>query len=158
MRVSDTLGFLSGGWHVERALHDHRSGVAGHFTGSAWAAPWPDGPGLSYAESGELQFGGHAGPARRSLDLLPQAGGAVEVRFADGRFFYLLDLRSGWWEAEHRCGNDHYLLAHRVLSADLLEERWRARGPAKDYQAITRLRRKPLQDVPIHRTMDGNVT
>ena len=72
------------------------------------------------------------------------AGGTAEVRFADGRFFYLLDLRPGRWEAEHGCGEDRYLLAHRVLSDDLLEERWRVRGPAKDYLAITRLQRRPL--------------
>jgi hypothetical protein len=141
MRVSDTLGFLSGGWHLERTLHDHRSGIQGRFTGSAAVSPRPDGPGLSYTESGELRFGGHAGPACRRLILSPLAGGAAEVRFADGRFFYLLDLRPGWWEAEHGCGDDHYLLAHRVLSEDLLEERWQVRGPAKDYLAITRLHR-----------------
>jgi hypothetical protein len=43
-----------------------------------------------------------------------------------------------------------------VHSADLIEERWQVSGPGKDYHAITRLRRKPLQDVPIHRTIDGN--
>src|ERR1039458_3946053 len=144
MRVSDTLGFLSGGWHVERALHDHRSGVQGRFTGSAAVAPQPGGPGMSYPESGELRFGGHTGPATRRLALRPGAGGTAEVRFADGRFFYLLDLRPGRWEAEHDCGEDRYLLAHRVLSDDLLEERWRVRGPAKDYLAITRLQRRPL--------------
>jgi hypothetical protein len=99
---------------------------------------------MSYTESGELRFGGHTGPATRRLALCPGAGGTAEVRFADGRFFYLLDLRPGRWEAEHGCGEDLYLLSHRVLSDDLLEERWRVRGPAKDYLAITRLQRRPL--------------
>lgn len=157
MQVSDTLAFLRGCWALERELRDYRSGMTGRFTGRALVTP-AGGPEVSYRESGELQFGTHNGPAQRCLTFRPQPGGAAEVRFADGRFFYLLDLRSGRWQAEHGCGDDHYLLAHRVLGADLLEEQWRVRGPAKDYLAITRLQRKPLQDAPIHRTMDGNVT
>jgi Family of unknown function (DUF6314) len=157
MRVSDTLAFLCGEWHLDRVLHDHRSGLAGRFTGRALVVPGRRG-GLSYGESGELSFGGHTGPAQRRLRLVPAADGAAEVRFADGRFFYLLDLRAGHWQAEHGCGEDRYLLAHRVLGEDRLEEEWRVRGPAKDYLAITQFRRKPLQNAPVHRTMDGNVT
>ena len=78
------------------------------------------------------------------------------MRFADGRPFYVLDLRTGQAQAEHGCGPDHYLISHRVLAADLLEEEWRVRGPDKDYRAITRHARKPLHHPRIHRTMDGN--
>jgi hypothetical protein len=98
----------------------------------------------------------HTGPAGRRLRYQGRADGTVAVRFPDGRPFYVLDLRAGQAQAEHGCGRDRYLLSHRVLAADLLEEVWRVRGPDKDYLAITRLTRKPLHDAPSYRTMDGN--
>jgi hypothetical protein len=97
---------------------------------------------LSYTEQGELRFGGHAGPAVRSLLCLGLPGGAVDVRFADGRAFYRLDLASGRCRAKHVCaGRDEYVVTFRVLSPDLLEERWRAEGPGKDYVTTTLLER-----------------
>jgi len=158
MRVTDTLAFVRGGWQLDRMLTDYRAGLEGRFTGHALVAPAPpDQPGeWCYTEQGELRFAAHAGPAGRRLRYQGQPDGTVLVRFADGRPFYVLDLRSGHAEAEHGCGPDHYQLRHRVLAADLLEEQWRVRGPAKDYLAITRLARKPLHHALIHRTMDGN--
>ncbi len=96
---------------------------------------------LAYHERGELCFGRHRGPASRSLLYRPRPDGTAEVLFADGRPFYLLDLRSGCWEAEHPCGADHYLVTVRVLGADSLTEHWRARGPEKDYSMTTTLTR-----------------
>ncbi len=162
MRVTDTLAFMRGGWQLDRVLTDHRSGTRGRFTGLALVSPAAAGlsPGeWQYTETGELVFGAHSGPATRRLRYQEQPGGTVAVRFADGRPFYVLDLRSGYCQAEHGCGPDHYLLSHRVLGAGLLEEQWRVRGPDKDYLAITRMERKPLHKVPIHCTMDvSNVT
>ncbi len=97
---------------------------------------------LYYAEHGQLQFGQHAGPARRSLIFCGRADGTAAVRFADRRPFYLLDLRDGHWQAEHLCGADRYLLSHCVLGADLLEERWQVRGPDADYEAVTTFNRE----------------
>ena len=159
MRVTDTLAFVRGGWQLDRVLTDYRSGREGWFTGQALVAPAPpEQPGeWRYTEHGELRFAAHAGPASRQLRYQAQPNGTVAVRFADGRPFYVLDLRTGQAEAEHGCGPDHYLLSHRVLAADLLEEEWRVRGPGKDYRAVTRLSRKPLHHARIHRTMDGNI-
>jgi hypothetical protein len=157
MRVIDTLAFVRGGWHLDRVLTDHRSGIEGRFTGHALVAAAPEQPGeWRYTEHGELIFGAHTGPARRELRYQSLPDGTVAVRFADGRPFYVLDLRTGRAQAEHGCGPDHYQLSHRVLGADLLEEEWRVRGPAKDYRAITQLTRKPLHHPRIHRIMDGN--
>lgn len=158
MRVTDTLAYVRGGWQIDRLLTDHRTGTQGRFTGHALVAPAPpEQPGeWRYSEHGELRFAAHTGPASRQLRYQGLPDGTVAVRFADGRPFYVLDLRTGQAQAEHGCGADHYLLSHRVLGTDLLEEEWRVRGPGKEYLAVTRLARKPLHHALIHRTMDGN--
>jgi hypothetical protein len=159
MRVLDTLAFVRGGWQLDRVLTDRRSGTRGRFTGHALVAGAPPGqPGeWQYTEHGELRFGAHTGPATRRLRYRAGPDGTVAVHFADGRPFYVLDLRSGHGQAEHRCGQDRYQLSHRVLGPDLLEEVWRVHGPGKDYLAVTRLARKPLHDARNHRTMDVNI-
>ena len=141
MPVADTLAFLRGRWRLERRLDDHRSGVCGTFTGDAVFAATDDAAVLRYAERGELRFGGHAGPATRSLVFLGRPGGVADVRFADGREFYVLDLRSGMWTARHGCGADEYVVSYLVRAAGWLEERWQVTGPRKAYDSMTTLRR-----------------
>jgi hypothetical protein len=156
----DALAFLRGTWRVRRRLVDHAAGTSGSFTGTArWVAAEdgadiageepiadnsnrpgdPGGPELAYRESGELRFGGHRGPASRSLIYRGREDGTADVRFADGRPFYHLDPRPGTWQARHDCGRDQYLLAGRRLDAGTIEERWRVRGPDKDYEITTTL-------------------
>lgn len=146
----DTLEFLRGRWQVDRAITDFRSGQPGSFAGLArCAAPAAGTPGagtpgaLAYHEQGELRFGDHRGPASRSLLYLAGADGTVDVRFADGRPFYRLDLRSGTWSAQHPCGSDSYLLTVRALGPDAYFERWQASGPGKDYLMTTTMTRIP---------------
>jgi hypothetical protein len=139
--VPDTLAFLRGRWHLERRLSDHRSGVCGTFTGGAEFAATADPAVLRYVERGELRFGGHAGPATRTLVCLGRPGGAVDVRFADGGEFYRLDLGPGRCQAEHLCGRDRYTVTYRVLAQDLMEEHWQVAGPQKAYDTVTALRR-----------------
>jgi uncharacterized protein DUF6314 len=142
LQAACTLAFLRGAWHVDRRLSDHRRGLAGSFSGHAEFAPTADPQLLRYAERGELRFAGHAGPAWRELLCRGLPGGAVDMRFADGRPFYRLDLGSGRWRARHLCaGRDDYVATFRVLSPDLLEERWRVLGPDKDYVSVTMLSR-----------------
>lgn len=144
-----TLGYLRGSWHAERTVSDHRAGRDGWFTGQACFRPAPavlppGQPGaddLTYCEHGELRFGGHRGPASRSLIYRPATGGAAEVMFADGRPFYLLDLHSGCWQARHPCGSDLYLVTVLVTGADSFTEQWRASGPGKDYEMTTTMTR-----------------
>ena len=141
-QAPDTLAFLRGTWHLDRSLTDLRLGISGTFTGQAEFAATGDPAVLRYHEQGELRFGGHTGPAWRALLCRGLPGGAVDVRFADGREFYRLDLSSGRWRARHLCaGRDDYVVTFRVLSQDLLEERWRVLGPEKDYVSLTALRR-----------------
>ena len=154
VRTSGTLEFLRGHWRAERLITDFRSGQTGSFTGTAVIAERPGGPApsghparaavpvpLAYEEQGELRFGGHRGPARRSLLLVPAADGTAAVLFADGRPFFSLDLRTGVCTAEHPCGRDSYVVSVRVLGPDTYTERWRVTGPGKDYEMTTTLTR-----------------
>lgn len=138
-----TLEFLRGHWQVERAITDFAAGQSGSFAGVAvcdWAGDGPAGV-LSYVEQGELRFGGHRGPASRSVLYARGPDGAVDVRFVDGRPFYRLDLRSGSWAAEHPCGADNYVVTVRILGPDTYLERWRVSGPGKDYVMTTTMTR-----------------
>jgi hypothetical protein len=142
------MDYLEGVWRAQREVADFRSGRVGSFLGVATLAPWLDGAAaggpagaLLYQEEGELRFGDHHGPAARRLLCVPRPDGTAEVLFADGRPFYLLDLRSGLWEAEHPCGRDHYLVTFRLLDAHRFTEHWRVRGPDKDYEMRTTLAR-----------------
>ena len=146
MVVTDTLDFLIGTWTVERSIDDHRSGISGHFEGTAVLAGLPqDAASVArapYQETGELRYGDHAGPARRSLDYV-RRGGAVMLYFTNGRPYVGLDLRSGSWRAEHPCVADLYEVTTIVRTPDELQELWRVRGPDKNYDATTTLRRVP---------------
>jgi hypothetical protein len=155
--MPDALDFLRGDWRIERRLVDYAAGGTGTFDGAAQfevarfevarfdAARFealgaaPDDPALIYHESGELRFGGHRGPASRSLIYRGRPDGTADVFFADGREFYHLDPRSGHWTGQHPCGRDHYELAGQLLGERTFEERWRVRGPDKDYEIFTTL-------------------
>jgi Family of unknown function (DUF6314) len=148
MRVRDTLAFAAGHWRIERVLADHRSGTEGRFTGQAVLSepglpragdPGLPGAELCYLETGDLRFGTHTGPATRSLRYQGLPGGTVDVRFADGHLFYRLDLRSGCCTAVHQCRADRYEITYLALGEDVMEERWRVRGPDKDYEATATL-------------------
>jgi Family of unknown function (DUF6314) len=147
MVINDTLGFLTGRWNLTRLLEDHRSGIAGSFEGRAVLAGAPPGNRLSagarahYQETGELRFGCHHGPAHRSLEYIRLDNATVMLHFADGRPFTDLDLSTGAWRATHLCGADHYEITTFVRTRDVVQEHWRVRGPAKDYDAIANLSR-----------------
>ncbi|MGV9991422.1 DUF6314 family protein [Streptomyces sp. NPDC003374] len=135
--VPDALGFLAGRWRVERSVRDLASGEAGSFTGST-AFTALDGGGLLHRESGTFVWRGAARPAGRTLRFLPGAApGTADVRFADGRPFHDLDLRSGRHLAGHPCAADLYRGEFTVLDADRWRTVWRVRGPAKDLVLTT---------------------
>ncbi|SNY47122.1 DUF6314 family protein [Paractinoplanes atraurantiacus] len=121
---------------MHRRILDHRAGVEGSFVGTA-----EFGDDLSYEEQGDLTYGDHRGPATRSLRYHDRGDRRLEVTFADGRPFYLLDLGEGEsgdaWSAEHPCAADTYVVAGRITGPDSYTEHWHATGPAKDYELIT---------------------
>jgi Family of unknown function (DUF6314) len=151
--AGSTGDFLRGCWRAERVITDFRSGTTGSFSGTAAFTPGPGDPAMAvpataavpglmaYHEQGELTFGGHRGPASRSLLYLPAPDGSAAVLFADGRPFFTLDLQAGSWAAEHPCGRDSYQVTVRVLGPDAYTESWRVTGPGKDYLMTTILTR-----------------
>ena len=146
VEIRSTIDFLVGTWKVDREIEDHRSRTHGSFHGTATVVAAEPGqrPGerrACYVEAGQLRFGAHRAPASRRLEYVRGDGDLVQVRFADGRPFIDLDLRSGQWQAVHQCGADRYELTTTVLSAGVIAERWHVQGPAKDYDAVTTLTR-----------------
>jgi hypothetical protein len=148
-----TIEFLRGDWNVERRITDRRTGQDGVFSGVARFRPAAGLQGaaglqvttgaevLEYTEDGELRLGSHRGPARRSLLYCGRANGEADVRFADGREFYRLDLRTGTWQADHPCRADRYHVTVTRLSPDSFTETWQVAGPDKDYELETTYRR-----------------
>jgi hypothetical protein len=146
MEVEDTLGYLTGRWTLSRAITDHLTGVRGSFDGEARVRTV--GRRARYEENGRLRFDRYDGDARRALDLVGGDGSVVAVLFTDGRRFVDLDLSRGSDRAVHQCSDDRYELEFVVTSPDLLFERWRVRGPIKDYEARTTWRRSFRSPVP----------
>jgi Family of unknown function (DUF6314) len=136
-----TIEFLRGDWDVERLIRDRRAGQDGAFHGIARFRATADSQVLEYTEDGELRFGSHHGPARRRLIYRGRADGAADVRFADGREFYRLDLRAGVSQADHPCRADSYHVVIARLSPDSFTETWQVAGPGKDYELATTYRR-----------------
>ena len=143
----DTLQYLLGTWQVTRLIDDRRAGITASFNGTAVVAGTPGadlaapGARARYTETGTLRYGAHTGPASRSLDATRLAGGAVLLSFLNGLPYIELDLSTGVCERRHPCAEDTYDSTIVVRSAGVLEERWLVRGPAKDYSAVTTLRR-----------------
>lgn len=150
----DTLGILLGEWRLERILEDHLAGVSGRFEGTATVRllgggdrDVPAGADVAaYEERGRITFGAHSGPSHRALTFTRKPDGGVAVRFADGNPFFELDLSSGRAQALHPCRADAYELSFELRSADLLVERWKVRGPEKDYDAETVWRRRSARE------------
>lgn len=129
--VPDALEYLAGRWGVTRSVRDLATGEEGRFSGATDFAPLGGG-GLLHRESGTFDWQGVARPAERTLRFLPGPGGTADVRFADGRPFHDLDLRSGRHLADHPCAADLYRGEFTVRDASHWRAVWRVRGPAKD--------------------------
>jgi hypothetical protein len=135
--VGDVLAYLGGSWRVERAVRDLAHDAAGRFTGTTVFAPLGTGE-LQHHESGTFVWQGVARPAERTLRFLPGPGpGTALVRFADGRPFHDLDLRSGRYVADHPCSADLYRGEFTVQGEHRWRTVWRVRGPAKDLVLTT---------------------
>ena len=136
------IEFLDGDWEVERRISDRRSGQDGVFSGTARFRPAGDSARCSSTPK-TVNCGSAATAARpgRSLIYRGREDGGADVRFADGREFYRLDLRSGTCEADHPCRADHYHVTVTRLSADCFTETWQVAGPDKDYELETTYRR-----------------
>ncbi len=132
--------FLQGEWWLLRDIDDRRLGKAGRFEGEALFAPLAEG--LLYDEAGRMRFGDHEGPAARRYRYDFPAPQRAAVSFAEGGFFHDLDLTTGTWSTEHRCGADHYRGEFRVEGPACWSADWRVTGPRKNLRLRTRFRRR----------------
>ncbi|GGZ07884.1 DUF6314 family protein [Streptomyces poonensis] len=135
--VPDVPAYLAGRWRVERSVRDLASGDEGSFAGSTVFSAL-EGGGLLHFESGAFTWRGVTRPAERTLRFLPgTTPGTADVRFADGRPFHDLDLRTGRHVADHPCAADLYRGEFTVQDADHWRTVWRVGGPAKDLVLTT---------------------
>ena len=68
---------------------------------------------------------------------LPTARTEASITPREQLFAVILETPDGLHTIE--CGRDEYLLAGRRLDDTTIEERWRVRGPDKDYEITTTL-------------------
>lgn len=135
--VADVLAHLRGDWRVRREVRDLASGATGRFEGVTAFGDLPEG-GLLHEERGVFTWLGVARPAERTLRFLPgPEPGTADVRFADGRPFHGLDLRTGRHVTDHPCAADLYRGEFTVRDADHWRTAWRVGGPAKDLLLTT---------------------
>ena len=139
VHVQDLIGYLRGPWLFERKVFDGAREQEVTATGHArFVDELMNGkPGLRYREDGELDLGDLTVQTEREYIYGFLAdGGVAEVRFADGRFFHVLDLSKGMVRVEHQCGEDTYHGLFRVLTDQAWLSVWRVMGPRKS-QVIT---------------------
>jgi hypothetical protein len=143
MNAEETITFLEGSWTVRREVSDQRSGDASSFVGTATFARI-EGLGesaLSLEETGDVRLGDYHGKAHRRLEYVAASDSTMRIRFLDGRHYIDLDLTGSESRDVHLCNADRYEITTIVTSSDTIEERWRVRGPEKDYVAVTTLER-----------------
>jgi hypothetical protein len=129
MSVS-AFAFLLGRWDVVREIVDERRAQAGTFRGIAEFVP--DGTGLRWTESGELDYAGRRRPAGRRLRVEPgEHSGTADVAFDDGRHFHQLDIARGTGRFVHDCAPDRYSGSLTVTSPERWQLTWDVEGPAK---------------------------
>ena len=149
MGANDTLDLLLGTWRVERTVHDRRGGADSQFFGTATFTRRADEPRadvVCFEEVGDYAVGAYRGEARRSLEYVASDDSTVAIAFRDGRHFIDLDLARGVSRDEHLCNSDRYEITTILKHRDLIEERWRVRGPEKDYVAVALLTRVTDRD------------
>jgi len=139
VHVVNLLEYLHGAWLFERKVFDSLREETATARGQARFVDelMNNEPGLRYREEGELNLGSITLQTEREYIYGFLAdGGVAEVRFADGRFFHVLDLSKGMVRVEHVCGDDTYQGLFRVLTDQAWLSVWRVTGPRKS-QVIT---------------------
>ncbi len=124
---------------MQRRIGDAKAGGTGVFDGVAVLTSVNGG--LHYAESGELRLPAQSGMAAAREYLWRDAGGGVDVQFADGSDFHHINLEVTVATAWHDCHPDFYEVSYNFVHWPDWRAIWRVRGPAKDYTMITDYRR-----------------
>jgi hypothetical protein len=140
--VSDLFSYLAGSWQVERRIDDHKLNQSGSLEGIAEFILRENG--LEYREAGELRMGNYSGMAERRLDFRrTDRMSAADIRFADGRAFYILDLQDGTWSTIHECDPDLYRVCTQATGPGSWHQHWTIEGPRKQQEILTNYYRVP---------------
>ena len=142
--VSDLFPYLEGNWKLSRTINDLRQNMPGAVVGNVKMARRTDIAGndaLTYREEGVLRFGNYEENVFRFYDFSFPAPHKAIVHFEDGKVFHELDLSSGYWQAEHLCGEDTYRGRFRIESRDVWMSNWYISGPNKEMILDNRFQR-----------------
>lgn len=125
---------LLGRWILERDVDDRYASVRLRVTGTAVLEQVADGR-VRWHEEGTLtRPGGAPAAVHRTLLVVPDADGAWQVTFDDGRPFHPW---SPGVEVDHPCAADHYRGTVVVHDEERWTVTWQVRGPAKDHTITT---------------------
>jgi len=89
-----------------RLFLDRGEQKRGKFLGTACFAK--AGQCLAYREKGQVRYGDYSGIAKRYYLYSFPSAHCAKVHFPDDRLFHDLDLRQGYWQSTHLCGEDRY--------------------------------------------------
>lgn len=125
---------LLGRWHLAREIDDRYAGARLRVVGTAGLERLEDGR-VRWHEEGTLQRPGCAPAAvHRTLLMVPDADGAWQVTFHDGRPFHPWAPGA---QVDHPCADDLYRGLVAVRDDAAWTVTWWVRGPAKDHTITT---------------------
>ncbi len=132
MALPGGLKDFEGHWRIARRIED-RVGPDARFTGTAVFSP--DGAGLLYTETGQLQMAEQSFAATRTYMWHPD-GRQIAVYFDDGRLFHRFEpgVRA---QAGHDCAPDRYDVTYTFGAWPLWQAVWEVRGPRKNYRMVS---------------------
>ena len=134
--MSLTLKDFEGCWQIERQIQDRLTGRIGRLQGRAEF--YPDEMGLTYDETGLLEFPGHPKLNASQRYLWRANGDRISVHFADGRNFHLIDITNAQPQAVHDCPPDWYNVRYDFAAWPNWNATWDVTGPRKDYRSVTK--------------------
>jgi len=140
--MTELVRYLAGTWTLERRATDRYTGLVHHMAGQARYTITAEG--LAYAERVRwIAPDGTPLRGERHYTIVALGPWSAEVRFADGRHFYALDLAAGWAEVAHACPPDHYRGRYTLDGPNRHRTHWTVTGPRKDLTLVTTFTRLP---------------
>ncbi len=132
LTLQDFIGF----WDIDRDIDDRLTGLQSTFSGTATIHK--DG---NYAENGDLTLPtGAVLKASRTYLWFDMPGG-IQINFPDGRPFHQIRLTHP--TDRHLCDPDTYDVRYDLGKFPDWTAFWHVTGPKKDYEMVSRYRKRP---------------
>ena len=114
--------------------------MRGALEGVAQFTPREDG-GLDYAESGQLSYAGQAPMEATRAYIWREVAEGIEVLYADGSPFHVIETDKLMPDALHHCDPDMYNVSYDFTRWSQRKKQWRSvwtvLGPRKDYKMLS---------------------